>query len=485
MRASLAGKHAQSAFWSRQKHVSVRRVVIHSALVGHPVMTNASLTSVLIIRHGGWFLALLASVIMLLILSPTQATTTTVAWRQTVPKRAAQLTDFVGINTRLQNRPSAYQHVNTIVLPRLRELRVKHVRDSLINVGNPDKTLWTHYNSIASLGVRFLLVADPRGISTMTGVVEALNRLLPITWAVQGPNELDVGRNTLVRYRGATYPNSIRYYQQDLYNAVKLSSSSKIRALEVVGPSFMAHNAPTIGPLPCTLGAIHSYPLGRQPSFRLDDLYLPAARIVCPNRQVLATETGYHSALQATSPPQPAVPELVRAYYVPRLYLEYFRRSLFRRAYVYQLLDDEVDAQNPEENFGLVKSNGTPKPAFFALQNMMVHLQDDAPNAATFAPRPLTHRLVGGPTTDVNTVIVQRSNGEYVVFLWRETLCYDLGTRRIIDVPRISLRLELEQTASNITVRRLVNTTITPVSTTRTIPISVDEDPVVVKFKTL
>lgn len=430
------------------------------------------------------FLGLILTLLSVTRVTATTLPATTVAWKQALPRRAAQLTDFVGINTRLQNKPSAYQNFNSIVIPRLQELGVKHVRDAMINLGEPDTTLWGKYASLARQGIRFLLVADPRGISTMSGVMDSLERSLGFVWAVQGPNELDVGNNINVRYRGATYPNNIRYYQQDLYTSIKRSTNPAIRALPVVGPSFLSYHAADIGPLSCNLGAIHSYPFGKEPSYRLDDLFIPAARIVCPNVPVVATETGYHGALQAVAPVQPAIPETVRAFYVPRLYLEYFRRPQFRRVYLYQLVDDVIDPSHQEENFGLISASGMPKAAFWSLRNLMLHLKDDTPNAATFTPQLLTYRLIGSPPPDLHTLVVQRSNGEYVFFLWRERLSYNLATKQLIDVPSAALRLEVGRTASNISLRRLVNTTVTLISPTRSIPVSVDEDPVVLKFKT-
>lgn len=417
---------------------------------------------------------------------PQGHTLITPPWRQVTPRRAAQLIDFVGVNIRLHNKPSAYQNVEGLVKPRLRELGVKHVRDSMINVGNPDKTLWAKQASLASMGVKFLIVADPRGVSTMSGVQKSLEKSIAYTWGVQGANELDVGNNQNVSYRGATYPNSARLYQRDLYNAVKRSSNSKIKALPVVGPSFMTHNAPEIGRLPCDFGAIHSYAWGNLPSYRLDDFHLPAAQTVCPSKQVLATETGYHSALRAVNPFQPAMPETVRAYYVPRLYLEYFHRATFRRAYLYQLIDDEVRASDQEENFGLVSATGTTKPCFRSLKAMMDTLRDTASNALTFTPRSLTYRFesAGVIPDDLHTVLVQQADGEYLFFLWRELKSYDVGTKKVVDVPKLNLTLALGRTATGISVRRLVAGTVSSVGSTRSIPLSIDDEPVVVKFRT-
>jgi hypothetical protein len=434
---------------------------------------------------GAWFCAAWVA-LMGVSQSPQGHASTTTPWRQVTPRRAAQLTDFVGVNIRLHNRPSAYQNVEGLVKPRLRELGVKHVRDSMINVGNPDKSLWAKQASLASLGIRFLIVADPRGVSSMPGILASLAKSIAYTWGVQGPNELDVGNNQRVAYRGFTYPNNIRYYQRDLYKAVKESLNSRIKALPVVGPSFMSHHAAEIGSLPCNFGAVHSYAWGNLPSHRLDDVHIPAARIVCPNEQVLATETGYHSAMSAQNPWQPAVLEGVRAGYVPRLYLEYFRRAVFRRVYLYQLIDDEVRPSDQEENFGLVSATGTRKPAFVSLKAMMDTLRDTSSSAATFTPRTLTYRLESSSAIpdDLRTVVVQQADGEYLLFFWRELTSYDKDRRRVVDVPKLSFRLALGKTATGITVQRLVGDTLSSLGSTRSIPLSIDDEPVVVKFRT-
>jgi hypothetical protein len=121
------------------------------------------------------------------------------------------------------------------------------------------------------------------------------------------------------------------------------------------------------------------------------------------------------------------VSEVVNGKYIPRLLLEYFNRGA-SRSYLYELVDEGTPSSNRENSFGLVRNNGTPKPAFTALKNLLALLADPGPG---FVPGRLSYTL-SGDLTAVHTTLLQKRNGTFYLALWLEVPSTDaLQTRSL------------------------------------------------------
>jgi hypothetical protein len=94
-----------------------------------------------------------------------------------------------------------------------------------------------------------------------------------------------------------------------------------------------------------------------------------------------------------------------------------------KRSYLYELLDDS-DQSGPEAAFGLIRSDGSQKPAYFALKNLMALLGNQS---AVISPLNYT---LSGP--NVTQLLVQQTNGSWLLILWQEVSCYDLQARKEI-----------------------------------------------------
>ena len=80
----------------------------------------------------------------------------------------------------------------------------------------------------------------------------------------------------------------------------------------------------------------------------------------------MTTEIGY-----TTDPSnKQGIPEDVEAKYMPRLILEQILHEI-RRTYIYELIDVGPKVSKNDAAFGLVRNDGTPKPAFNALKNLI------------------------------------------------------------------------------------------------------------------
>ncbi|HEX8688917.1 MAG TPA: hypothetical protein VF729_01600, partial [Solirubrobacterales bacterium] len=224
--------------------------------------------------------------------------------------------------------------------------------------------------------------------------------------AVEGPNEFDM-------WGGDDWISGLRPYQQRLYSAVK--SDPALASLPVVGPSIVhRRNQEALGNLSGDLdfGNIHSYPDGYGPEENLDR-HLAAASLNSGSEPVMATETGYHTATGWDGEHNP-VSEAAMATYVPRMFLEYFRRGIVR-TFSYELLDEEGGSGEREDNFGLLRNDFSEKPAFVALRNTIDILEDPGAN---FTPGSLAYAL-GDGSDDVHHILLQKRDGSFYLALWR------------------------------------------------------------------
>lgn len=388
-------------------------------------------------------------------------------------KTADSFVDSIGVATHLRYLDTAYGRYEDVIKPRLRELGVRHIRD-----GGKDGGMFQKMNDLAKFGIKSTLVMDPRdGIFPVNVVGEVLNPTLAAVEAAEGPNEWDV--HPQLNYQGQTFPTGIRSYQTDLYNAIKQNSATA--NLPVLMPSLaIPFNAPQLGYInELDAGNMHSYAGGNLPSQDLDTKWIPLTQVVSGNNKpIIATETGWHNAIADPAPPQPAVSEQASAKYIPRLFLEYFNRNV-RRAFVYELID-ERPAPNQENNFGLLRVDGTPKPAFTALKNLIALLKDPG---VDFQPQSLSYQLTGNVTNVHHTVLQKRDRRFYIV-LWQEVPSFDPQTKKNLTVPEQSITLSLSTTFKSAKAYQPLNS-IAPVwqqSNVNQLQLAVPDHPIVVEL---
>jgi hypothetical protein len=218
--------------------------------------------------------------------------------------------------------------------------------------------------------------------------------------------------------------------QRALYAAVK--GNPAIRHLTVIGAS------PTWKPqeLGDLSGAVdagnwHPYPGGHCPTCgdpygtNIDDL-APRYRAPSGSKPMIATETGYHNALRNTDNGHRPVDEATAAVYLPRLLLEYFNRG-FHRTYLYELIDSRPDPglADRDAHFGLLRNDGSEKPAYRAVRSLLGLLSDPGP---TFSPGALPY-TVSGASPSVHRTLLQKRDGTFLLALWHEAPTWDTGAR--------------------------------------------------------
>lgn len=101
--------------------------------------------------------------------------------------------------------------------------------------------------------------------------------------------------------------------------------------------------------------------------------------------------------------------------YLPRLYLEQFNHG-FVRSYPYEFIDQHNDPYDLENNFGMLHSDGSPKPAYTALKNLITLMRDDG---AAFKTGSLSYSL-NGYVDKLHHALFQKRDGTFYLALWVE-----------------------------------------------------------------
>ncbi len=126
----------------------------------------------------------------------------------------------------------------------------------------------------------------------------------------------------------------------------------------------------------------------------------------------MMTETGFGTGVNNKNFGR-ALSLAEQARYVPRQLLRYFKEG-FKRIYLYQLEDRGADRNDIEQTFGIVYSDGKPKPAYFALKRLLNRLSEPG---AQFLPKPVA-MTVNTSAKTVEYLLLQKSTGIYYLVLW-------------------------------------------------------------------
>jgi hypothetical protein len=250
-------------------------------------------------------------------------------------------------------------------------------------------------------------------LATATGDMEA----------IEAPNECDI----LGQCGGGGL--------QGVLDAVAMLPTLKAATYDLniplVAPSWVLPSSyPLAGILnsAINLNSLHVYFGGRNPgssgwgdydaqgnSFGSFNFWLDQAAVDAPGLPSQIGETGYISFPSTTTPY--TVPESVTASYVPRTMLLAFKHG-YDKTFFYQLVDDPTSPQG----YGLLHTDFTEKPGFTALKNLLSLLSDSG--GSNFTPGSLPFSIVGGDS-NVNHLLLQKSDGSYWLALWLEEPSWD------------------------------------------------------------
>ncbi len=347
-------------------------------------------------------------------------------------KSANSFVDSIGVNTHLRYYDTAYGNY-ALVKQSLLDLGIRHIRD-----GGTDPTWIQHINELGSLGIKSTLVIDPNiGVGPdasydikspgYTVVNFVKNLVANGVEAVEILNEFDLFSSFYVYSQngqpvtGNGWISYLRNFTRDVYTA--LNADPATANIPVIGPSFVyANSSSAVGDLSqwVDYGSFHPYNNPKNPGD--GSLAKDYALRSTPfgTKPMIATEVGYSTGSATSDRP---VTEAVQGKYIPRLFLESFNQGV-SRTFSYELFDQKADPNNSENNYGLLRSDGTPKPAYTALKNLISLLNDPPATPATTTTTATTlgtlNYSIGGNTQNLHHTLLEKSNGEFYLVLWLE-----------------------------------------------------------------
>jgi hypothetical protein len=357
----------------------------------------------------------------------TQVTASTVSGAMTTTASASAFRDSIGVNAGPSWFDTPYGDWPRVI-SKLRELGVDHIRASIVFSSNEgwNARFYGALNAAARAGIGFNLLVDFRCSydGTMDPCLRAMKTRMPLASikSVEWPNEHDISGD----------PNwlpSLTAWGRQLF--AKMKADPALRSIPVVGPSLVypsSHSAVGDQTAYVERGNLHPYMGGLSPNpGHLASVRQLAAR-VSGTKPIVVTEAGFHNALAQTNGDQPATNEAGAAVYTVRTVLEHYVAGL-ERTYIFQLIDYRNDPYTSHANFGLLRNDWSPKPAFTALKNLLTMVGRSGPAEVARLPY-----AISGDMSDLRQLVLQKGDGSHLLILWRTASVWNRDTQQSLAV---------------------------------------------------
>jgi hypothetical protein len=353
---------------------------------------------------------------------------------------ADNFVDSVGLNVHFSYIGSIYVSKTPEMLAAIRQLDVRHLRDQMYSGGSSasGSFFYVTHQTLAAMGVKtdFILTSLSQPLSQVVAFPLLANDME----AVEPANEYDASGDP-------HWVANIAAQQRQLY--AKIKSTAQTSSVKVIAASLaQPENAAALGNIAASadVGNSHAYFGGWNPGNSGTNgannpaYFMAKSGINVPGKPIWVTETGFWSK-QAMYWGGAGDGEALMATYVPRVLLEFWK-SGSQRTYLYELADyDSTDS------FGLIRTDGTMKPAFYAVANLLTLLSDVK---TSFAPGSLSYSL-SGVTRNIHQLLMQKANGDFYLALWNESAGMNVGTLADIAIPSQSVTLSLEKLPRGVT----------------------------------
>lgn len=299
---------------------------------------------------------------------------------------------------------------------------------SLVLVGAMNRTTWLQGLTVDRVLAR---VSKPGPRNDVLDAAEILAAHGALE-GMEGANEYDLaGLRTFRIGLEDFFPwrTALRAHQSGLHDLVKDPDRPLLKDVPLVGPAlgrfasydayadnYDPENSQDVGNLHYYSGWEMPEDVKPGPNNDITDAFAGAER-VAGGDPIVVTESGYHTAPAARDAfgDLSGVPEDVAATYIPRLLFE-LQRLGAARSYLFELKDHRAFGPADAESYwGLLRWDGTRRPAFGVLARLLSALDDPGPQ---FSPAPLRFALTGGGS-DVRTRLFARRDGSYVLAAWR------------------------------------------------------------------
>ena len=347
---------------------------------------------------------------------------------------------------------------------------------------------WGVMKQLTSQGIRLVLVTQPAYLgnnqwvtapyANQSNVDTAINRVGAAgILAFEGPNEVD---NNNGSWGGIpAYGANTRAYMAAMYTRVKQIAPS----VSVIGlTTTSAYGSSFIGDISGSMdaGTLHPYPDGVIPTSSLVSTENNSSVLNAAHKPWWVTETGYYTAVNATQGVyQPGISEAAQGKYVPRLYLDYFNSGIVHTS-VYEIIDEHVDQANAEANYGLMRNDGSPKPAYTAMKNMLTLLADPG---STFTPTSTLSYTLAGTTPTIRQSLFQKRDGRFYLVLWNDVLVYNTSGKSDISNATVPVTVQFAVQPRSISrYQPLTSAAGTSVTPSTSVGVAVADNPIILEI---
>jgi hypothetical protein len=330
------------------------------------------------------------------------------------PVGADSIADSVGVNIHLHYENTVYGNFS-LIQSLLTDLGVRHTRDGLIDTNSQ---YYQRHMALGRLGIKCLFITSPSQSSAL--ITSWPSRVPGAFEGYEAPNEYDLSGDP-------HWAVTLNAFVRRLYGAVK--SDPTTSKFPVVGPSLTQ---------PASYGQVagieqyfdfsnmHNYFGGRNPGtpgwgdggYGSITYSINLNQTAWPGKKIWTTETGYPT----DSSNAQGIPDLVEGKYVPRMLLEQVLHGV-SRTYIYELIDEGRAIAGNDGAFGLARIDGSPKPAFTALKNMIATLND--PGSKTLQQN--LQFTLAGASSNVHHLLMAKHDGSYYLAFWLEEQNYDVN----------------------------------------------------------
>ncbi|MBR0926544.1 RHS repeat protein [Bradyrhizobium diazoefficiens] len=340
---------------------------------------------------------------------------------------ASGFINSIGVNTHAGFGWTGYNNL-ALMVDDLEYLGVTHLRDAM----GTSPAAQPVVDGLAAAGYKFdFLVSSALPQTGTTGLQNYIASLEKFAVshpgsisAIEGLNEAN---HQPFSYNGSSSLSAAAQFQSALYQAV--NANATLGSIPVYNLSLAYNDPQGYSQLGNMSGSVdyanaHAYVSTSLTNGSSISATLSAVMTAAPGKPVVITETGYTT--QANTQ-YLGVNETVQAKSILNTLVDAYKAGV-SATYLYEMFDRDSSAgnTNPEANFGLFNSDGTPKLAATAIHNLTTILADDGKGSLQ-PTDPLNYTLSNMPATG-NSMVLGKSNGAYELVVWAEPKLWNDST---------------------------------------------------------
>lgn len=396
---------------------------------------------------------------------------------------ASGFIDSIGVNTHAGFGWTGYNNL-ALMVDDLEYLGVTHLRDAM----GTSPAAQPVVEGLAAAGYKFdFLVSSALPQTGTTGLQNYIASLQKFAAshpgsisAIEGLNEAN---HQPFSYNGSSSLTAAAQFQSALYQAV--NANAALGSIPVYNLSLAYNDPQGYSQLGDMSGSVdyanaHAYVSTSLTTGSSIAATLSAVMTAAPGKPVVITETGYTT--QANTQ-YLGVNETVQAKSILNTLVDAYKAGV-SETYLYELFDRDSSAgnTNPEANFGLFNSDGTPKLAATAIHNLTTILADDGKGGLQ-PTDPLNYTLSNMPATG-NSMVLGKSNGAYELVVWAEPKLWKDANDTEISNPTETVTVNLGGVHHSVKVYDTLTgtTAIASYTDVSTITIPVSDHPLIIEI---